>query len=213
MKKRLLIGIVGILLGLGLAMTAQAQTPVEDQNMPPGGDFILPCPGPGPCQGLGPGLGPNAKAGRNQGRNGMRNPPQETMGQGMGMGRHEEMHHHYLERIREQDPKRYQRMVKIQELAGDYRAANDPAKKQQIEKELRPLLEQELKAQQADAKERVTRMEKRLADIKNTIKQRDEHWNEVVDFNFKKITGQVDYLEFPTPPAGAPEPSPREPQK
>ena len=135
------------------------------------------------------------------------------MGMGMGHGDGGEMRQHYMERIREQDPQRYQRMTKIHDLAMEYRRSEDQARKQQIEKELRPLLDQELKAQQADAKERVANMDKKLGDLKKVLKQRDEHWNEVVDFNLKKITGQMDYLEFPPPPMAPPGPRPAEPKK
>jgi len=136
------------------------------------------------------------------------------MGMGMGPGQGMEMRHHYMEQIYRQDPERYRRVIKIQNLARQYRMTDNQAKRQEIEKELRPLLEQELKAQQADAKERVARMDKKLVDLKKVLKQRDEHWNEVVDFNFKKITGQVDYLEFPPPPMDNPgPPPPAEPKK
>jgi len=210
MKKRLLTGIFGILLGLGLAMIVHAQ-PVQGENLPPGEDFILPCPGPGLCPGMGP--GPNPKGRHHQGK-GMRSPGPDMKGKGMGQGQSMEMRHHYMERMREQDPQRHQRMIKIQHLAMEYRHTDNQAKKQEIEKELRPLLEQELKAQQADAKERVAHMEKKLVDLRKVLKQRDEHWNEVVDFNFKKITGQVDYLEFPPPPMEiSGPPPPLEPKK
>ena len=106
----------------------------------------------------------------------------------------------YLFEIRQKDPKRFQRIMKIHDLANDYRRANDPARKAEIEKQLRPLLDEELRAQQQDAKERVAAMEKKLDNIKKLLKQRDEHWNEVVDFNFKKVTGESDYLEFTLPP-------------
>ncbi len=111
----------------------------------------------------------------------------------------------FLERLWHEDPKRYKRVIKIEKLAHDYRNTRDPAKKQAVEKELRPLLDEELKAQQEETKKRLAELEKRLADMKEVLKKRDANWSEVVDHNFKEITGQTDYLDFPPLPAGLPQ--------
>jgi len=50
----------------------------------------------------------------------------------------------------------------------------------------------------------VAELEKKLKRMKKILKKREQNWDEVVDYNLKKITGQLDYLEFPglrpTPP-------------
>jgi hypothetical protein len=51
---------------------------------------------------------------------------------------------------------------------------DDPAKKQQIENQLKPLVDQELRAQQQDAKKRVNDLEKKLADGKTALKEAEE---------------------------------------
>ena len=113
----------------------------------------------------------------------------------------------YLERIKEQDPERYQRLLKIKELAEKYRQSESEAEKKKIEKQLRPLLDAELKAQQEDAKKKIAQLEKKLKEMKKILKKREQNWDEVVDYNLKKITGQMDYLEFPglRPPPRIPE--------
>ena len=106
----------------------------------------------------------------------------------------------FLDRLRHEDPKRFQRILKIEDRSRDYRRTRDPARKQAIEKQLRPLLDAELKAQQDETQKRVADLEKRLQEMKEMLKQRDANWEQVVDHNFKEITGQLDYLDFPTVP-------------
>jgi len=197
-----------VALGLMLSFTGLAQTPPgqepTDEEM-----LWLPDAPPSP-----PGMGMK-----------MKNMPKKQAGAGGMMMTGEMgkmMRQHYFQTICETDPKRCERIKKIKTLAQSYREAENPAQKQKIEKELRPLLDAELKAQQEDAKKRIQEMEKRLAKIKQILKQREQNWDQVVEHNFKKITGQMDYLEFPGPggpgfevpddtlmPAPAPPPAPK----
>ena len=121
--------------------------------------------------------------------------------------RRRQLKRQYLERIKEQDPERYERLLKIKELAEKYRQSESEAEKKRIEKKLRPLLDAELKAQQEDAKKKIAQLEKKLKEMKKILKKREQNWEEVVDYNLKKITGQLDYLEFPglRPPPRIPE--------
>jgi len=186
MKIKIWAGVLGTAFLLAVCVPGYAQSNEDDLILEPELEVF------GPGMGMGPGMGPGMGKGMG---------PGQGMGYGMqnqrGMAR--EM---YLERIKKEDPKRYERIQKIKELAQAYRSTEDAGKKAQIEKELRPLLDAELKQQQADAKKRVADIEKRLARAKQILKQRDEHWNEVVEHNLKKITGQLDYLDFP--PVGPP---------
>jgi len=170
MVKKLGAVILGVLLGLVFCPAAWAQA--TDESQLPSEDFQL--PGPGNCPVTAPGKGPATGA-------------RGAVG-GRRLG--------YLEQMQQNEPQRYQRMIKIRDLSLEYRKTSDPARKQQIEKELRPLLDAELKKQQTEAKDRVSQMENRLDKIKKDLKQRDDHWSEVLDFNIKKITGQNDYLNF-----------------
>jgi len=203
MKKKLLSVILGIGLVMGVALSARAQElmaeePADglllalapdpgDEELPPE-DFLLPGENPGP---------------RHKGQMKDQKPGEERGAGQQVRGLRQERRQRYLDQIREKDPARYERITKIRNLAADYRQTEDKAKREKIEKELKPLLDTELKTQQADAKKRVELAEKRLERIKSVLKQRDQRWNEVVDFNLKKITGQTDYLHFasgPRPP-------------
>jgi tRNA(Ile)-lysidine synthase TilS/MesJ len=196
MKKQLLTVTLGIGLAMGVALSAWAQ---KLGNEKPQDAFILAlAPEPGeeemaPDDFLLPGesLGPRPKGQMKNQKPGEGSGPLQQNGH-----IRQDKRQHYLDLIREKDPARYQRVLKIRELSDAYRQTKDKAKRESIEKELRPLLDAELKAQQADAKKKIALAEKRLEQIKAVLKQRDEHWNEVVDFNLKKITGQTDYLEF-----------------
>jgi hypothetical protein len=145
--------------------------------------------GPGMGQGMGPGMGRGMGPGMGQGTG----PGMGGMGRGMGqmMPRKQEA----LERIKQEDPERYQRILKIRELAMEYRNTDDNKRKKEIEKQLRPLVDQELRIQQENNKKRVAELEKRLEHMKKVLKERDDNWNQVVDYTVKDITGQNDYLK------------------
>jgi hypothetical protein len=186
MNRKWLSAIFEVIAGMVLAAVVSAQPLPPDEDLPPK-DFVMP--------------GGDINAPR---RGEMR---QRQQGNPYAQYYEQQRRQQYLMAIRENDPQRFQRIMKIRDLANQYRQSNDPARKAEIEKQLRPLLDEELRAQQNDAKDRVARMEKRLDNIKKLLKQRDDHWNEVVDFNLKKITGQNDYLDF----RFAPEPAPSTP--
>lgn len=175
-----------VALGLMFSFTVLAQTPPGQE---PSDEEMLWLPDAPPSP---PGMGMKMKnMSKNQtGPGGMMTAPGE-------MGKM--MRQHYFQKVCETDPKRCERIQKIKSLARSYRESEDPSQKQKIEKELKPLLDAELKAQQEDAKKRVREMEKRLAKIKQILKQREQNWALVVEHNFKKITGQMDYLDFSGP--------------
>ncbi len=102
--------------------------------------------------------------------------------------------HDRLDRIKTEDPKRYARVQKIRELSAKYRESDDEAEKKQIEKELRSLIEKELKLQHEENKRRIAIMEKRLVEARKVIEKREENWDKVVDYTVKEATGQNDYL-------------------
>jgi len=185
MAKKLLVIMAGVLLGLGLGPVALGQ-PHRSQGrdeMPPE-DFMLPEQYP-------------------QRR---RNEPRMTPEQYRQREQKAEARRRYLERLRWQDHERYHRILDIYDLAREYRFADSEARRQRIEKKLKPLLAAELKAQQDEARKRVDAMEKKLEQIRKILKQRDEHWDQVLEFQFKKVTGQIDYLEFePAPLAPGPD--------
>jgi hypothetical protein len=126
--------------------------------------------------GMGPGTGPG-------------------MGQGGGR-RWDEA----LERMKTENPERYQRISKIRELADQYRATTDAAEKKRIEKELRPLLDTELKVIQADNQKKIEELEKRLDEEKRKQKEREQNWDAYRDYQFNRITGKDDYLNLPLGP-------------
>jgi len=132
--------------------------------------------GPGMGSGIGPGMGP---------------------GMGPGGGRHfDEM----LERMKTENPERYAQISKIRELAEKYRNSSDANEKKKIEKELRPLLETELKQIQADNQKKIEELERRLNEEKRKQKERDQNWNAYVNYQFNHITGESDYLQMPIGP-------------
>ena len=105
-----------------------------------------------------------------------------------------------LERMKTENPERFQRITKIRELGDEYRAAGNAEAKKKIEKELRPLLETELKAVQAENQKKIEELEKRLSEEKRKQKEREQNWAAYLDFQFKRITGQADYLQLPIGP-------------
>jgi hypothetical protein len=108
--------------------------------------------------------------------------------------------HLMMEKLKTEDPERYGRLVKIRELAEEYRNTDSEKRKEEIEKELRPLVDKELKIQQDRARKKVEELEKKLKNFEKILKEREQNWDEVVDHNIKKITGQKDYLDFPPVP-------------
>lgn len=132
-------------------------------------------------------------------------PPLGGMGPMIGQQRRDRVRDRYLNKIRQEDPGRFKRIQRIEELAFEYRSTENASRKKEIEKQLKTLLDQELRAQQQDSKRKIEELEKRLERMKKLLKEREEKWNEVVDYNFKKVTGQLDYLELrPAPPPRAP---------
>jgi hypothetical protein len=95
------------------------------------------------------------------------------------------------------DPARREKIKQIHQLGQDYRDTDDPAKKKEIENQLRPLVDEELKVEQQDAKKHLDRMQKRIDERRKVLKERDDHWKEVVDHQVKRITGQDEYLDSP----------------
>jgi hypothetical protein len=109
-------------------------------------------------------------------------------GPGMRTGR-------FMNRLEEKDPERYKRLNKIRDLAEEYRATDSKSRQKEIEKELRPLVEKELKIQHENNKERIERLEERLKEMKRVMKDREENWDQVVDYTVEDITGQNEYLK------------------
>lgn len=97
-----------------------------------------------------------------------------------------------LDKIKREDPARYQRIKRIKDLADEYRKTEDPARRRAIEKELHPLVDQELKVQQDENKKRIERLEQKLTQMKETLRKREENWDQVVDYTVRDITGQND---------------------
>jgi hypothetical protein len=134
-------------------------------------------------------MGPMGGPGMGMGRGMMGPGGQGEMGQQMMLRKQQE-----LERIKQEDPERYKRIERIRELGIEYRNTDDVKRQKEIEKELKPLVDQELRIQQENNKKRVAELEKRLEHMKKVLKQRDQNWDQVVDFTVKEITGQNDYL-------------------
>lgn len=157
--------------GRGARIHQPADRPLRDrQGMGPG-------MGMGPGAGLGPGMGPG-------------------MGPGPAGGRRWE---EALERLKTENPERYQRIQRIRELADQYRQGPE-AEKKKIEKELRPLLEAELKAIQAENQKKIEELERRLNEEKRKQKEREQNWEAYLNFQFNRITGRDDYLHLPLGP-------------
>ena len=99
-----------------------------------------------------------------------------------------------VRRLQREDPERYKRVMKIRQLSREYRGTDDPKRKAAIEKELTPLVDQELRIQHENNKKRVAEMEQRLQQAKKVLDEREKNWDKVVDFSVKEITGQNAYL-------------------
>ena len=170
----------------------------NDQFLDMGMDVMNPPPPPGAMPGMGPmggpGMGPMGgpgMGGPGMGGGMMMGPGGPGAGHGQPMMHNRQM---ALERIKQEDPKRFERLTRIRELAVKYRDTEDEAKKKQIEKELRPLVDQELRTQQEENKKRIEMLEKRIQEMKKILQQREQNWDEVVDYTVKEITGQNAYL-------------------
>jgi hypothetical protein len=202
MKLKGIMGVLltAILIGAGLLITdasiGQERLPdldlpeIDESGAPPGppGSGWKGRQGPQSPEDM-PGIRPDS---RGQGRPGDR--------PALRPGIRDERRQMMLKRIRQEDPKRYRQLVRIGELVEEYRTTGDENRKKEIEKDLRPLVEKELKQQQEEAKKKAEEWEKKLARFKEILKERDENWEEVVDYNVKKITGQKAYLDFPRGP-------------
>jgi len=180
--------VFGLVIGLWpMAAWAQRPPPPEDMDWIPELD-----PGPGPAhrRSMPPHhMGMRSDMDRDMGMRGrMHDHPRDKTGERYGR---KEM---ALERIKKRDPERYERITKIQELAQEHRDTDSENRKKEIERELKPLVEKELKIQQEENKKRLERLEKKLEEMKKVLKQRDQNWNEVVDYTLKEVTGQNAYL-------------------
>lgn len=122
--------------------------------------------------------------------------PEAVPPKGGAMGRSGRRHDYddALDRMRKNDPERYKRLLKIRRLTHEYRHADSDKERAEIEKQLKPLVDQELRIQQENNKKRIVQMERRLADAKKVLDERDKNWDKVVDFTVKEITGQNAYL-------------------
>lgn len=144
-----------------------------------------------PKMGMGPGPGPGQ-------------PPPQRMGMGMRDGMHRpgrgddrrgfSKRERFLEQVKKDDPQRFERLMKIKQLAQEYRETDSEKRKKEIDKQLRPLVNKELKTQHEENKKRVVKLEKKLKEMKKMLKQRDENWDQVVDYTVKEVTGQNEYL-------------------
>jgi hypothetical protein len=104
-----------------------------------------------------------------------------------------------VRRLQREDPERYKRVMKIRQLSREYRGTDDPKRKAAIEKELTPLVDQELRIQHENNKKRIVDMERRLKEAKKVLDQREDNWDKVVDFTVKELTGQNAYLRAVRP--------------
>ncbi len=190
MKMKWVVGIffMAAIVGMGLVYPICATG--QEEELPslelPGMEPLGPPSGP-------PGPGRPGKPGIIQG-------PRRPLGNRPQADIREKRRHLMMERLKTDDPERYDRLVKIRELAEKYRNTDDEKRKKEIEKKLRPLVDKELKVQQDNARKKVAELEKKLERFRKVLKERDENWDEVVDHNIKKITGQKDYLDFPPMP-------------
>ena len=174
-----------------LGLVAQEEDQGDNQEEP----ALAPGPAGRGMNRPGPGNRPR------RGQRGMDRPMRERPGMGQGMGpgggrRFDDM----LERMKTEDPERYARITKIRELSDQYRTSTDANDKKKIEKDLRPLLETELKQIQTDNQKKIEDLERRLNDEKRKQKERDQNWNAYVNYQFNHITGESDYLQMPIGP-------------
>jgi len=178
MKKTVLFMAIMLaaILALGPAAGASARGEEDDLGWWPGAGMG---PGMEAEPGPGMGMGPAGEPG---------------MGPGRG-GRRQDVRQQHLERIKKEDPERYRRLMKIKELATEYWTIEDEKKKAKIEKELKPLVDKELKVQHQENKKRIKMIEKRLERAKKVLEKREKNWDRVVDYTVEEITGQNDYLK------------------
>jgi len=146
-------------------------------------------------------MGPGAKSGAMHDKGmepgGMSSPGCPCAG---GMEGREMKRHKHMEWNEKIDPARHEKIMKIHQLGRDYRDTDDPAKKKEIEDQLGPLVDEELKVEQQDANKHLDKMQKRIDERRKVLKERDEHWKEVVDHQVKRITGEEEYLDYPMKP-------------
>jgi len=219
MKKKIMILAAGLVLVAGLGWLAIAQPyPGEggiygdDWLYPPEGEYGMTpsagstlspryggaCPYCGMGPGYGMGMGPGYGMGRGMGP-GMMAPEGCPYGYPPGPGRqfHRQM---YMDQVRRTDPARYKNILKIRELTQQYHATDDPARKKEIEKQLRPLVDREMKAEQQDLKKRIEWEQKRIEWHKKIMKDREARWDEAVDNRVKGLTGQNLWMNYPMQP-------------
>ena len=184
----LAVGIVGLNPAVGIAQSQPDPAfELEDAPPPP-----LPPPGLEPRP-SGKGLRVHLEAGPHRrdrlGEDGDEDP-----------GRRGRRFEEALERMKTENPERYRRIERIRGLADDYRSADDAKERQKIEKELKPLLDQELKAIQADNERKIEELQRRLEEERRKQREREMNWDAYVNFQFNRITGEDDYLHLPFGP-------------
>lgn len=108
-----------------------------------------------------------------------------------------------MDRIREADPERYEHLVKereleeqSRELARQYRLSDDASQKEAIRQKLEILLYEVFEYRQANRRQEIERLEKKLEELREENALRMEKKDEVVSLQLSRLIGEKTGLEW-----------------
>jgi len=109
----------------------------------------------------------------------------------------------YVERIKNNDPERYQEILKEKklnekslDLARKYKETDDEQEKLKIKKDLEELLYQLFNYRQKNREFEIKRLEKKLAELKAANIKRNENKKLIIEKRLKQLIGEKDYLNW-----------------
>ena len=109
----------------------------------------------------------------------------------------------YVERIKNNDPERYQEILKEKklnekslDLAKKYKETDDEQEKLKIKKDLEELLYQLFDYRQKNREFEIQRLEKKLAELKAANIKRNENKKIIIEKRLKQLIGEKDYLNW-----------------
>ena len=108
-----------------------------------------------------------------------------------------------LERLKENEPDLYKKRLRILELraesfnlAENYRNAKSDGEKNRIKEEMRNVLSKQFDLKEKEKGQRIERLEEEIARLKEELKERKTHKEEIVERRMLDLFGESNYLRW-----------------
>lgn len=107
-----------------------------------------------------------------------------------------------LERLQRKDPERYEQVFKIHSMEAKSKALGrryreaDEAEKAKIKTQLQSLLGELFDLRNLDREEEVSRLEKRLDELRRSLAMREKNKEQIIERRLLQLTGEKSYLEW-----------------